>query len=87
LSGRGKFSGSRANESDRQPQEKVDGALSSARLVNMDVPLNPDLQAKRSLDYEAWFLREVDLGLAAANRGEFADHADVRKMIDERYPG
>ena len=77
----------RANESDRQSEEKVDGVLSSARLVNMDIPLNPDLQAKRKLDYEAWFLLEVDLGLAAANRGKFADHADVRKMIDERYPG
>jgi predicted transcriptional regulator len=53
----------------------------------MDVPLNSDLQAQRSLDSEAWFQYEVDLGLAAANRGEFADHADLRKMIDERYPG
>jgi len=74
----------------------------------MDVPLNPDLQAKlsrlaaergraseslvveaveRMVNYEEWFLREVDKGLAAAERGEFVDHADVRKMIDERYPG
>ena len=74
----------------------------------MDVPLNPDLQAKlsrlaaeqgraseslvveaveRMLNYEEWFLREVNKGLAAAERGEFVDHADVRKMIDERYPG
>jgi predicted transcriptional regulator len=74
----------------------------------MDVPLNPDLQAKltrlaaeqgraseslvveaveRMVNYEEWFLREVNKGLAAAERGEFVDHADVRKMIDERYPG
>ncbi len=74
----------------------------------MDVPLDPDLQAKlsrlaaeqgraseslvveaveRMVNYEEWFLREVNQGLAAAERGEFVDHADVRKMIDERYPG
>jgi predicted transcriptional regulator len=39
------------------------------------------------VNYEEWFLGEVDKGLAAAERGEFVDHADVRKMIDERYPG
>jgi predicted transcriptional regulator len=74
----------------------------------MDVPLNPDLQAKlrrlaeqqgrastaliveaveRMVNYDEWFLREVDKGLAAADRGELVDHSDVRKMIDERYPG
>jgi predicted transcriptional regulator len=74
----------------------------------MDVPINPDLQAKlrrlaeqqgrastaliveaveRMVNYDEWFLREVDKGLAAADRGELVDHADVRKMIDKRYPG
>ena len=74
----------------------------------MEVPLNPDLQAKlsrlaaqqgcatetlvveaveRMVNYDEWFLREVDKGLAAADRGELVDHAHVRKMIDERYPG
>jgi predicted transcriptional regulator len=74
----------------------------------MDVPLNPELQAKlrklaeqqgrastaliveaveRMVNYDEWFLREVDKGLAAADRGELVDHSDVRKMIDERYPG
>ena len=74
----------------------------------MDVPLNPDLQAKlsrlaaeqgrasealvveaveRLVNYEEWFLREVEKGIAAADRGGFVDHADVRRMIDERYPG
>ena len=73
----------------------------------MEVPLDPDLQAKlsrlaaqqgcasetlvveaveRMVNYDEWFLREVDKGLAAADRGELADHSDVRKMIDERYP-
>ncbi len=74
----------------------------------MDVPLNPELQAKlrrlaeqqgrastaliveaveRMVNYDEWFLREVDKGLAAADRGELVDHSDVRKMIDKRYPG
>jgi predicted transcriptional regulator len=74
----------------------------------MDVPLNPDLQAKlrrlaeqqgrastaliveaveRLVNYDEWFLREVDKGLAAADSGRLVDHSDVRKMIDERYPG
>jgi len=74
----------------------------------MDVPLNPELQAKlrrlaeqqgrastaliveaveRMVNYDEWFLREVDKGLAAADRGELVDHSDVGKMIDERYPG
>ena len=41
---------------------------------------------ERFLDYDAWFLREVDKGVAAADRGEFVEHDDVRKMIDSRYP-
>jgi len=74
----------------------------------MDVPLDPDLQAKlirlaahpgrasevlvvkaveRLVNYNEWFLREVEKGLAAADRGEFVEHSDLRKMIDERYPG
>jgi predicted transcriptional regulator len=53
----------------------------------METPDKPDLRAKRLVNYDEWFLREVDKGLAAADRGEFVDHSDVRKMIDERYPG
>jgi predicted transcriptional regulator len=73
----------------------------------MDVPLNPELQAKlrrlaeqqgrastaliveaveRMVNYDEWFLREVDRGLAAADRGELVDHQDVGKMIDEPSP-
>jgi predicted transcriptional regulator len=76
-------------------------------LVGMDVPLNPDLQAKlrrlaeeqgrasaalivedveRLVNYDEWFLREVDKGLAAADNGQLVDHSAVKKMIDERYP-
>ena len=42
---------------------------------------------ERLVSYDEWFLREVEKGLAAADRGEFVEHSDLRKMIDERYPG
>ena len=38
------------------------------------------------LSYDEWFSREVDKGLAAADRGEFVEQDDVRKMIETRYP-
>jgi predicted transcriptional regulator len=41
---------------------------------------------ERFLNYDEWFSREVDKGLAPANRGEFVEHDDIRKMIDSRYP-
>jgi len=42
---------------------------------------------ERFMDYDDWFLREVQKGEAAADRGEFVEHSDVRKMIDSRYTG
>jgi predicted transcriptional regulator len=42
---------------------------------------------ERLVNSEEWLLREVDQGLAAADRAEFADHNDIRKMIDNRYLG
>jgi predicted transcriptional regulator len=42
---------------------------------------------ERMIDYDEWFLEEVDKGLAAADREEFVEHEDVLKMIDSRYPG
>ncbi|HZC81040.1 MAG TPA: hypothetical protein VE222_04875, partial [Nitrospiraceae bacterium] len=42
---------------------------------------------ERMLSYDEWFLREVEKGLAAADRGEFVDHEDIRKLIDHQYPG
>jgi len=40
---------------------------------------------ERSLDYDQWFLREVENGLAAAERGEFVDHEEVKKLVESRY--
>ena len=42
---------------------------------------------ERLLDYDEWFLQEVEKGLSAADRGEFLEHGDIRKMIDSRYSG
>lgn len=42
---------------------------------------------ERMVNYDEWFLQEVQKGLAAAARGELIDHEDIRKLIDSRYPG
>jgi predicted transcriptional regulator len=42
---------------------------------------------ERLVNHDEWFLSEVEKGLAAADRGEFVDHDEVRKLINERYPG
>ncbi len=41
---------------------------------------------ERMVNYDAWFISEVEKGLEAADRGEFTDHSAVRAMIDSRYP-
>jgi predicted transcriptional regulator len=42
---------------------------------------------ERMVNYDEWFLREVEKGISAADRGELIDHEDVRKLLDRRYPG
>lgn len=42
---------------------------------------------ERLVDFDEWFIREVEAGLAAADRGEFVDHEEVGKLIDRRHPG
>ena len=42
---------------------------------------------ERFLDYDEWFAREVEKGVAAADRGELSEHADIGRLIDQRYPG
>lgn len=42
---------------------------------------------ERFVDYDDWFLREVEKGLAAADRGELTEHEDIGKLINSRYPG
>jgi len=42
---------------------------------------------ERFLSHDEWFIRELEKGLAAADRGEFIEHEEIRKIIDGRYPG
>jgi len=42
---------------------------------------------ERLVNYDEWFIREVEKGLAAADRGEFIEHEEISKLIDRRYPG
>jgi predicted transcriptional regulator len=42
---------------------------------------------ERMVDYDEWFIGEVEKGLAAADRDEFIEHEDIGKLINSRYPG
>ena len=42
---------------------------------------------ERFVNYDEWFVREVEKGLAAADRGELIEHEEIGKLIDRRYPG
>ena len=63
-----------------------------ARLTQRAAELGRDTRSlvrealERFLDYDEWFAREVKKGLAAADRGELSEHADIGKLIDRRYP-
>jgi predicted transcriptional regulator len=41
---------------------------------------------ERLVKYDDWFVREVEKGLAAADRNEFIEHDEIGKLIDRRYP-
>jgi len=64
-----------------------------AKLSRLATERGRDAQAlvreaiEKLVDYDEWFLREVEKGQAAADRGELVDHEDVGKLIDRRYPG
>jgi len=40
---------------------------------------------ERLVDYDEWFLREVEKGLAAGDRGGLIEHEDIEKLIQTRY--
>jgi len=64
-----------------------------AKLARLAADRGQDAQAlvqeaiERLVDYDEWFVREVEKGLAASERGEFVEHEDIRKLINSRYPG
>ena len=64
-----------------------------AKLARLANERGRDTQAlvqeaiEKLVDYDEWFLREVEKGLSAADRGELIDHEDIGKLINRRYPG
>jgi predicted transcriptional regulator len=63
-----------------------------AKLSRLAAEEGRDTQAlaqeaiERFVNYDDWFMREVDQGLTAADRGEFIEHEDVGALINRRYP-
>jgi len=64
-----------------------------AKLSRLAAEQGRDTQAlvreavERFVSYDEWFVREVEKGLAAADRGEFIEHDQIGKLIDSRHPG
>jgi predicted transcriptional regulator len=64
-----------------------------AKLARLAHERGRDTQAlvqeaiEKFVDYDEWFLREVEKGLSAADRGELIDHEDIGKLINRRYSG
>ena len=59
------------------------------RLAEQEGRASEDLvleAVERLVNHDEWLLREIDKGLAAADRDELVEHAEVRKMIEKRYP-
>ncbi len=60
-----------------------------AKLSRLAAEHGRDTQAlvqeaiERFVDYDEWFLREVDKGLAAADRGEFVEHEEVWANVEK----
>jgi predicted transcriptional regulator len=42
---------------------------------------------ERLVNYDPWFVREVEKGVSAAEQDDLMEHEEVRKLIDRRYPG
>ena len=42
---------------------------------------------ERMLNHDGWFIRQVEKGLATADRGERVEHHQVLDTIRKRYPG
>jgi predicted transcriptional regulator len=42
---------------------------------------------ERMVNYDEWFMREIESAIESANRGELVEHSDIEKLIRKRYPG
>jgi predicted transcriptional regulator len=71
-------------------QLKADLEAKLSRLATQegrDVETLVQEAVERLVDYEDWFLQQVEKGLESADRGEFVEHEAIRELIDRRYPG
>jgi predicted transcriptional regulator len=39
------------------------------------------------VNYDQWFVREVEKGLDAAERDAFIEHEEIGKLVDRQCPG
>ncbi len=59
-----------------------------ARIARLAVEQGRDANAlvqeavERFVNYDRWFVREVERGLAAAERDAFIEHEEIGKLID-----
>lgn len=42
---------------------------------------------ERLLTYDEWFAQRIEKGISEADRGEFVEHEDLGKLIDQRFRG
>jgi predicted transcriptional regulator len=60
-----------------------------ARLAHLAAQQGRDTEAlareaiERLVDYDEWFIGEVEKGLAAADRGELLTHAEVGQRLEK----
>jgi predicted transcriptional regulator len=61
-----------------------------AKLTRMAAERGSDAEVlareaiERFVDYDEWFIREVEKGLAAADRGELLSHSEVGARLEKR---
>ena len=41
---------------------------------------------ERYVNFDEWFMRDVEKGLEAADRGELVEHEEIGRLIERRYP-
>jgi len=64
-----------------------------AKLTRLASEQGRDTQAlvreavEHMVNHDEWFIREVEKGLAAADRVELIEHEEIGKLIDSRYTG
>lgn len=58
-------------------------ALAARSSLSVEDILTDALRNGRSLDWQEQFVAQVERGVAAADRGEFATPADVRRVLDK----